>query len=141
MSPIIVQHPIFESGITYADGEMVNLLESEGHKKAMKKWSEKIAEIDSLTKCTLMVRSSYYLTFFKFIKNYLSLKDFSMLLGKFWTEEETPNDDTNVSVNLAAKWFKQADKQTLMYKMNEYDVYAKLTESFTVYRGVTPGRD
>ena len=70
----------------------------------------------------------------------MSIDDFSLLLGRSWTKEENPNGDVNVSVSLAAKWFREANKKVLMDR-EEYAVYDTLPESFTVYRGVTRGRN
>ena len=36
MFPLLVQHPIFETGITYIDGEMVDITQSEGFNRAAK---------------------------------------------------------------------------------------------------------
>ena len=140
LSPIVVQHPIFESGFSSVNGKIVNIMTPDGLEEVVNKMEEKINSIDKLIKCTYIVRNSYYLTFLKFAKESLSLTDFSMLLGKFWTEEENPNGDVNVPVSLSARWFKVADKQTLMDK-DEYEIYESLPETFTVYRGVTPGRN
>ena len=112
----------------------------DGLEEVVSKMEEKINSIDKLIKCAYVVRNSYYLTFLKFAKESLSLPDFSMLLGKFWTEEENPNGDVNVPVSLSAKWFRIADKQALMHDY-EYEVYKDLPETFTIYRGVTPGRN
>ena len=101
---------------------------------------EDIDKIDDVFGCVNILRQSYYLTFLKFAKESLSLTDFSMLLGRFWTEEENPNGDVNVPVSLSARWFKSTDKQALMYD-DEYKTYKDLPETFTVYRGVTPGRN
>lgn len=138
--PIIIQHPIFDTGYSSIDGEIVDITKPEGLQKAIKKMEEKIDSIDTLIRCSYIMRNSYYLTFLKYIKEYLSLQDFSLLLGKFWTEEENPNGDVNVSVALAARWFRLADKKSLMYD-DEYETYTNLPESFIVYRGVTPGRN
>ena len=45
-----------------------------------------------------------------------------------------------MSVSLAARWFRLADKKSLMYD-DEYETYTALPENFIVYRGVTPGRN
>ena len=91
--PIIIQHPIFDTGYSSVDGEIVDITKPEGLQKAIKKM-----------------------------------------------EEENPNGDVNVSVALAARWFRLADKKSLMYD-DEYETYTNLPESFIVYRGVTPGRN
>lgn len=139
-SPIVVQHPIFESGISYVNNKMTDITTPEGFAAVSKRVEEDIDKIDDAIGCVNILRQSYYLTFLKFAKESLSLTDFSMLLGKFWTEEENPNGDVNVPVSLSARWFKSADKQALMYD-DEYKTYKDLPETFTVYRGVTPGRN
>lgn len=45
-----------------------------------------------------------------------------------------------MSVSLAARWFRLADKKSLMYD-DEYETYTALPESFIAYRGVAPGRN
>ena len=139
-SPIVVQHPIFESGISYVNNKMTDIMTPEGFAAVAKQVEEDIDKIDDVFGCVNILRQSYYLTFLKFAKESLSLSDFSMLLGKFWTEEENPNGDVNVPVSLSARWFKSADKRVLMYD-DEYKTYKDLPEAFTVYRGVTPGRN
>ena len=140
LSPIVVQHPIFETGFSSVNGKIVDITTPDGLEAAINKMEEKIDSIGELIKCTYIVRNSYYLTFLKFAKESLSLSDFSMLLGRFWTEEENPNGDVNVPVSLSARWFKSTDKQALMHD-DEYEIYESLPETFTVYRGVTPGRN
>ena len=139
-SPIVVQHPIFESGISYVNNRMTDIMTPEGFAAIAKRVEEDIDKIDDALGCVNILRQSYYLTFLKFAKESLSLTDFSMLLGRFWTEEENPNGDVNVPVSLSARWFKSTDKQALMYD-DEYKTYKDLPETFTVYRGVTPGRN
>lgn len=139
-SPIVVQHPIFESGISYVNNKMTDIMTPECFASVAKRVEEDIDKIDDALGCVNILRQSYYLTFLKFAKESLSLPDFSMLLGKFWTEEENPNGDVNVPVSLSAKWFKSADKHALMYD-DEYKTYKNLPETFTIYRGVTPGRN
>lgn len=139
-SPIVVQHPIFESGISYVNNKMTDIMTPEGFAAVAKRVEEDIDKIDDAFGCVNILRQSYYLTFLKFAKESLSLTDFSMLLGKFWTEEENPNGDVNVPVSLSARWFKSADKQALMYD-DEYKTYKDLPETFTIYLGVTPGRN
>lgn len=139
-SPIVVQHPIFESGFSYVNDAMTDITTPEGFAAVAKQVEKDIDRIDDVLGCVNILRRSYYLTFLKFAKESLSLTDFSILLGKFWTEEENPNGDVNVPVSLSARWFETADKQALMDE-DEYDIYKSLPETFTVYRGVTPGRN
>ena len=93
MFPLFVQHPIFETGSTYIDGEMVDITQSEGFNRAAKKVERTIDKIDDAVMCFNVLRQSYYLTFLKYVKNDLSIDDFSLLLGRSWTKEENPNGD------------------------------------------------
>ena len=138
--PMIVQHPIFESGYSNVNGKIVDITTPDGLKEAVAKMGKRIDAVDCPVECMYVVRKSYYLTFLKFAKKSLSLSDFSILLGKCWTEEENPNDDVNVPLSLSARWFKSADKQALMYE-DEYETYKNLPETFTIYRGVSHGRN
>lgn len=138
--PIVVQHPIFESGVVSVGGEFADITTEEGFKKAAEKLEERIKSTDDLAELSFIVRKSYYLTFLKYIKPYLSIEDFSKSLSTFWTEEEAPNNDANVPVSLAAKWFKEADKKALMNK-EEYEVFTNLPEELIVYRGVASGHN
>lgn len=138
---IAVHHPIFESAVSVGpDGELLDLTKQENLMKVVKTREKHIQTLESPMQCMMIVRQSYYLTFLKYIKDDLSLSDFSNLLGECWTEEENPNGDANVSTALAAKWFRQADQKVLMNR-DEYKVYSELPETFTVYRGVTPGHN
>lgn len=139
-SPIVVQHPIFESGFSSVDGKIVDITTPDGLKEAVVQMEKRIDAVNRPVECMYVVRKSYYLTFLKFAKESLSLSDFSMLLGGCWTEEENPNGDVNVPMSMSARWFKATDKQALMHD-EEYEVYKNLPETFTVYRGVAPGRN
>ena len=46
----------------------------------------------------------------------------------------------NVSLVVAARWVRQADKKILMNE-TEYEIYLSLPDSFTVYCGVSTGRN
>lgn len=111
-------------------------MEPDGFKQAVSAIEKQIDKINKLIQCTFLVRKSYYLTFLKFAKPYLSLEDFSYLLGILWTKEEVPNNDVNVPTSLSAKWFREADKKFLM-DAEEYSEFQKLPEMITVYRGVS----
>lgn len=139
LSPVFVNHPIFESGIMYSGNQCINLFDG-GLDEARKLYCKKIASVSKLENFLCIVRKAYYLTFLKYTKEFLSNVDFSRLLGTAWTEEEMPNDDINVPVSQAARWFRSANKQALM-NPEEYQKYLELPDIFTVYRGVTPGHN
>ena len=144
-SPIVVIHPIFESGfasiIKNGEMQMVNIMDSEEDLEyARKEYLRRIKQQDSVHGIYSIIRKSYRLTFLKFIKTYLSKKDFSELLADAWVSSENPNQDINVPLKTAISWFRQADKKVLMSE-DEYKFYNSLPEIITVYRGVAVGRN
>ena len=72
-SPIVVQHPIFESGISYVNNKMTDIMTPEGFAAVAKRVEEDIDKIDDVFGCVNILRQSYYLTFLKFAKESLSL--------------------------------------------------------------------
>lgn len=144
-SPIVVMHPIFENGFVGVkiDGEytMVNILESEENLNIAKKvWEDNIKRANSIMQVYAFMRKSYRLTFLKYIEPYLSKKDMAELLADAWVSSENPNQDVNVSIPMLTKWFRKADKRSLMVS-EDYKVYTDLEPEFVVYRGVAVGRN
>lgn len=78
----------------------------------------------------------YILTFISYIESMLSNEELGMILGTFWTAIENITGDSNVNGMEIVKWFKRADKKSLMNE-EELLVYESLPEEVTVYRGVT----
>lgn len=144
LSPLIVDHPIFETGVIglKINGEIqnINIMTEDGFELAIKEYRKLINSCEKLIQIYLFIRKSYKLTFLKFIKQFLSLKDFSNLLSEAWVTSENPNQDKNCSLALITKWFKAADKSILMND-EEYTVYIGLPDEFEVYRGVAVGRN
>lgn len=141
-SPTIVQHPIFESGIQCVDihGNYVNLLkDKEGLNKVRKHIEDRILKARNAAGVYIIIRKSYRLAFLKFTRSYLSQKDFSELLADAWVSSENPNNDVNVPISMLIKWFKKADKKSLMVD-EDYKVYSDLPQEFRIYRGVSVGR-
>ena len=130
LSPILVDHPIFESGVMYNGDQYLNLLDDGDLDEVRKLYSQKIASVSRLEDFLCIMRKAYYLTFLKYTKSALSKTDFSRLLSTAWTTEEMPNDDVNVSVAQATRWSQDADKQALM-NLEEYQKYLKLPDAFT----------
>lgn len=142
-SPIVVIHPVFESGIAYSPRtrSMVNILEDkEGLSDILDYYSNRIIKAGDISNIYTLIRDSYKLTFFKFISNYLSAKDYAEYLADAWTISENPNQDVNVSLSQAERLFKKANKKYLM-TAKEYKIYSDLPDTFTVYRGVAVRRN
>lgn len=103
------------------------------------KWREQIKatiEESDLRGICLMLNKPYILTFISYIESMLSDEELGMILGTFWTAIENITGDSNVNGMEIVKWFKRADKKSLMNE-EELFVYESLPEEVTVYRGVT----
>lgn len=140
-SPMIVQHPFTNSGITGipTDGgmQMLNLCESQ---KDLSLWRDKLsAVIDKAEKpmdIFIMLNTPYQLTFLKYAEPHLSRKDFSELLGTAWITSEYANRDAEVSRKQLVDMFRRTDQDSLMDEA-EREELAALDDTITVYRGVT----
>ena len=103
------------------------------------KWREQIKatiEESDLRGICLMLNKPYILTFISYIESMLSDEELGMILGTFWTAIDNITGDSNVNGMEIVKWFKRADKKSLMNE-EELLVYESLPEEVTVYRGVT----
>lgn len=142
-SPMVVQHPVFETAFQVSNEEnglnVINLLEdAEQLETVQQAYRERIENADSVEIIFYIIRKSYWLTFLKYIKKYLSKTDFSKLLAAAWVDSENPNEDVNVSIKTLISWYKFVDKSVLM-DSEDYKIYLSLPEKITVYRGVKPG--
>lgn len=116
--PLFVQHPIFQNRIMFVGDQSIDLL-SEDAEIVRDFYAGKIRAVSSLDTFFCIIRKPYYLTFLKYAKPFLSVSDFSHLLGEAWTLEEMPNDDVNVPVSQAVRWFRSADKKSLRTHMKD----------------------
>lgn len=134
--PFLVQHPYFEYNQTMIGNEFIELTTSkENEERAKKQISKKIKSADNPETIIYLIRNSYRLTAFKFMKNYFDIQTFSRILSQIWIQSENPNDDVNVSIRESVSYFKRADKKYLMTD-EELDYLSSLPEVVTVYRGV-----
>ena len=113
-APVVVVHPVYESGVTVLrNGQMVDIYnDKEMFDAAVKELHERIDNCNSITSVYLVIRKSYRLTFLKYTQKYLSLKTFSKLLADAWTTSENPNCDANVMQSEIAQWFKISEKES-----------------------------
>lgn len=136
----LCNHPFTDSTISYIRQNIVDL----SKKEELKLWQEHIDKcIDNIKKIEdfyLIIRKPWLLTFLKFSKNYFSKEDFSKFLADSWVFSECPNDDKNVSISELIKWYKQADKKSLM-EPEDYAYWEALPNKVTVYRGVCLGHN
>ena len=111
------------------------LTDKEAHAQWREMMAEKIQNTTALRELYIMVRKSYRLTFLKYAKKFMSLKDFSHYLADAWVSSENPSQDVNCSLSLLISWFQQADKKVLM-ETEDYKVYTSLPD-----RGIALGRE
>lgn len=150
--PCCVFHPYLEtSAVAMAldknkpmDSHNMYIADILTDKEAYVQWremmAEKIQNATTLRELYIMVRKSYRLTFLKYAKKFMSLKDFSHYLADAWASSENPSQDVNCSLSLLISWFQQADKKVLM-ETEDYQVYVSLPDELRIYRGVTLGRE
>ena len=63
LSPIIVQHPIFESGFSYINDEMTNIMTPEGFASVVKQVEKDIDRIDDALGCMIFSGKSRLVIF------------------------------------------------------------------------------
>lgn len=141
-SPAVVQHPFASSGIFALKKEgmlhAIDITENEENLQWWQEWmKEKINSAEDVWRIYAYVNKPYCLTFLKYAEPYLSIEDYSKLLGDAWIRSENPNDDPNFTKRDLIAMFKRADKQALMTE-EDYKRWQNLEKNITVYRGVTP---
>ena len=139
-SPIIVSHPFTKCGIvTLLDGEEFCQLNITKSSDALKKWQaqmeRQIDESHNAHFVYYLLNDSYRLMFLNDIAKFLSVEEFSDLLGDAWVTSEYANLDANVSKQQLLKLFKSADKSKLMSE-DELETFEDLDDEIVVYRGV-----
>lgn len=140
LSPAFINYPFFNSGyyVYVKDGEIVpiNIMESDENLELARKYvEEKIESCNRIDWVFMLIRNNYRLTFLKYVKKYLTKKEFAEQLKDVWIMSENPNNDVNVSIGTLVRWFQSADKKHLMNK-EEYQVYENLPDQVRVYCGV-----
>jgi hypothetical protein len=139
-SPMIVSHPFTKCGIvTLLNGEEFCQLDITKNSDALKKWQAQISkQIDESRNAHFvyyLLNDSYRLMFLNDIAKYLSIEDFSDLLGDAWVTSDYANLDRNVSKQQLLKLFKSADKSKLMSE-DELETFYDFDDEIVVYRGV-----
>lgn len=138
-APALVTHPFFESAfvVDRNTNELVNILEDkDAYERAIEDVTKQIKEVKKYYEFEMLIRKQYRLVFLKFTKEYVSKEDFSNFLIESWIDDEYANRNINVPPTEIIKYFKMADRKTLMNK-KEYEIYSMLENTVTVYRGVT----
>lgn len=136
-TPIVVQHPFFESAFLCDNDGVFNALEDEErYYKYLQMYSIKLDSLTDIQSLLSFVRKSYRLTYLKFLvdRKVITIKECGNLLARAWDLIECLHFDTNVSKNTVLKWIKSADKNVLM-DVREQAVYNAFGDIVTIYRG------
>lgn len=139
-SPMVVQHPFASSGFMLFPGDEFPI-DITKNAENLNRWREYMSGLidkaDNAYQIFIMLNKTYGLTFLKYAKQYLSMKDLSEILADAWIQSENPNMDANVTKSELAAMFKQADKAALMTN-EERKRLSEMDDTITIYRGVTP---
>lgn len=134
--PFIVHHPVFQYSEQVVDDKMFNIFQDkESYYLLLNKFADKINNFETVNSIFLLFRKQYRLTLLSYIKDDLSIQDFSTVLIESWVQTESPMQDSNVTPNEILQYFKYADKQYLMTE-EELDYYNNLPEEIIIFRGV-----
>lgn len=135
---LFVSHPFLNTSATLlcSTKEMFDIfVEPDKFIKWKQEFAEQINRFKDVDTIFFRITTPYKLTFFKYVNEYLSPKDFATILIKCYTEMEITSDETNVSKAELLSWFKKANKKYMMDE-EELEVYNSLPEQVTIYRGV-----
>ena len=128
-----ISHPFFD----YTDGLLYNITEDkDGYNIVKNNKEELINKLDNYMAFSVFITKPYRMLFLKLTKNHLNIKDFSNFLIDAWINDENANRNINIPKKELLGYFKKAEKDYLMNK-SELDIYSKLDDIVTVYRGVT----
>jgi hypothetical protein len=137
--PILCSHPYTNTVVTAGGTDLkkksLNLTEYEDYQCWRDGLCNLINKAISPEYILCHVNSAYYLTWFKFVKDYLSTEDFAKMWAFCWVSQENPNADKNVPLRTAISIFRKADKKYLM-ETEDYERYSGFENDLVVYRGV-----
>lgn len=143
MSPLIVSHPFTNSGyigIINNKGEHVlaDITKEEDFLLWQASMTKMIDSANDIEQIFNLINTPYLLYFMDCIKANLTPKEFGEFLKEAWISTEFPNNNPNTSKKEALALFKAADKRYLMSE-EEQDIYNKMKDTITIYRGVSKG--
>lgn len=132
--PFIAIHPFANSQYQVIEGKMIDL----GKQEQYQEWILKMKKM--LRKSTLeeifnILDRRYFFDFLKCIEKWLDEIDMAKILSEHWQRIEYISCNTIVSTKKIIRWFKFANKKTLMGK--DYRVFSRLADEIIVYRGVS----
>lgn len=137
---IHVYHPFFTSSISKLGDDFLDIVKNKDDLRRIINHMSEIINKNDISVIFSMINTPYKLTWYRYVQSYLSDKDRAYYLTQSWTSEENPNMDANCSIRYVISQFKKCRKELLMNKA-DLDYYNSLPEEFTIYRGVSVGRN
>lgn len=135
-----IDHPFFDNRIVYfaeedSANQFCDILSSDAAmQKAVQRYRKFIEKAESIDTILLLITKPYRLQFLETIQKSVSPEEMGALLADIWVSSESPNADA-VPLRILIKWFKAADKNSLM-NAEELACYNSLPDEFQVYRGI-----
>lgn len=115
--------------------EMVDIRDENNLKRVKAMYKESIDNCKKASDFFIILNKPYCGVFFKYIKNYLDIDDYTNMLESLWTTMEYPNNDVNVSQKEWVSYWRQADLRYI-YSKEDKKKLRNLPEEFYVYRGL-----
>ena len=142
---IIVQHPIFRDRIVSRPVpktdqnpvglETLDIANKEDLELAKEVYRKAFDKCDSAMSIFLSINKAYSGIFFKLVKEYLDIDDYTNILESIWTNMEFPNADANVTRKEWISYWKKADL-TKIYSYEDLKFLYNLPDEFYIYRGL-----
>ena len=133
----VASHPFTNTWHTFLPNEIgVVDLHDEVCAYKWRKSLEGFIEQGDLLGIFSLMNKAYLLTFLKHTFDYISDLDLGRILSRYWQSIEQISSDNNVKSNDIRKFFKTANKYTLMNE-EELKAFERLDSYVEVYRGVT----
>jgi len=145
---IFVQHPIFRDRVVSRQVpktdqnpvglEMLDIANKKDLEVAKEVYRKAFDKCESAMHVFLSINKAYSGIFFKLIKDYLDIEDYTNILETIWTSMEYPNADVNVTKKEWINYWKKVDL-TKIYSYEDLKFLYNLPEEFYVYRGLMEG--
>lgn len=130
-----IMHPVLRFWEAFVEDKLVDCSTPEGFKEWADDEARKIREKVSNPYVLIdHIRPADRITYFKYIKEYLSDHDKGSLLNNAWKTCGAINHNPNVSKAEMVSWFKEIDRYDLMEEKDRKGLY-ELPDIVIIYRG------
>lgn len=139
--PFLCLHPFTNSTVVcFKDMTFCDLKDELQNKRWFTELKETILYINDFSVLWMMIGDNWKLTYLKYAIDYFEDSEFAEYLADAWVLAENPNNDVNCSLDLLIKWFRRAEKKSLMTE-KDYHTWTNIPHSMKIYRGVGVNRN